>query len=473
MARTKVVATVGPASDSEETLLELIKAGVDCFRLNMSHGDAEEKHRLIRRIRNLTQSGRTGPFCILGDLGGPKVRVGRLAGGKVKLNEGDTVFLTSEEITGDVGRIHVSYDKLGADLRRGSRILIDDGMMELKVISSSVGEVKAKVVKGGLLLEHKGVNFPGLPLELPTMTDKDFDDLKLLVEEDVDYIALSFVRKASDPLMLKRKIAELGSDIPVISKIERPEALREIKEIIRNSDAVMVARGDLGVEMRLEKVPFVQKRVIKLCHEMKKPVITATQMLESMIWNPRPTRAEVSDVVGAVLDGTDALMLSGETASGKYPVASALVMNKIAANAEAAKAASCSSINYTDASATPSEVIALSACRGADALNARAVICFTRSGDTALRISKYRPRTSVIAATPSEKTFRRMRLYFGVIPMIVREERDTDAMIREVERAALGLGLVKPGDAIVVTLGVPFGSGTNLLKVHHVGQSWA
>ncbi len=473
MARTKVVATVGPASAGEETLLGLIKAGVDTFRLNMSHGDAEEKRELIRRIRNLTKSGRAEPLCILGDLGGPKVRVGRLAGGKARLSEGNTVFLTSEDTTGDAERIHVSYERLGADLRRGSRILIDDGMMELKVISASAGLVKARVVKGGVLLEHKGVNFPGLPLELPTMTGKDFDDLKLLVEEDVDYIALSFVRKASDPLMLKRKISEMGSDVPVVSKIERPEALREIKEIIRNSDAVMVARGDLGVEMPLEKVPFVQKRIIRLCHEMKKPVITATQMLESMIWNPRPTRAEASDVAGAVLDGTDALMLSGETASGKYPVAAATMMNRIAANAEAAKAAPGSSVHHADTAATPVEVIAVSACRSADALNARAIICFTRSGDTALRISKYRPGTSVIAATPSEKTFRRMRLYFGVIPMLVRQERDTDAMIREVERAALGCGLARHGDAIVVTLGVPFGSGTNLLKVHHVGQSWA
>jgi pyruvate kinase len=469
MVRTKVVATVGPASDSEGMLLELIAAGTDTFRLNMSHGDMDEKRALIRRIRELTKSGKAEPFCILGDLGGPKVRVGKLTGGKVKLEEGATVNLTSEEITGDAGRLHVGYEKLGAGLKRGSRILIDDGMMELKVSSAKVGEVRAKVVKGGMLLEHKGVNFPGMPLELPTMTEKDFEDLKLLIDEDVDYIALSFVRKASDPLMLKRKIAEMGSDVPVISKIERPEALREIKEIIKNSDAIMVARGDLGVEMPLEKVPFVQKRIIRLCHEMKKPVITATQMLESMIWNPRPTRAEASDVAGAVLDGTDALMLSGETASGKYPIEAALMMARIAANAEN----HLSPTHYTFEPGTPAEMIAISACRSADALGAKAIICFTRSGDTALHISKYRPRTAVIAATPFERTFRRMRLYFGVISMIVRQEQDTDAMIREVERAALSRGLVKHGDAILVTLGVPYGSGTNLLKVHHVGQSWA
>ncbi|MGC2425177.1 MAG: pyruvate kinase [Nitrospirota bacterium] len=470
MVRTKVVATVGPASSSEEMLLELIAAGTDTFRLNMSHGDLDEKRALIRRIRELTKSGKAEPFCILGDLGGPKVRVGKLTGGKVKLEEGNTVFLTSDEITGDAGRIHVGYEKLGAGLKRGSRILIDDGMMELKVISPKAGEVQAKVVKGGMLLEHKGVNFPGMPLELPTMTEKDFEDLKLLVDEGVDYIALSFVRKASDPLMLKRKIAEIGSNIPVISKIERPEALREIKEIIKNSDAVMVARGDLGVEMPLEKVPFVQKRIIRLCHEMKKPVITATQMLESMIWNPRPTRAEASDVAGAVLDGTDALMLSGETASGKYPIEAALMMARIAANAENHL---YNPAHYASEPGIPAEVIAISACRSADALGAKAIICFTRSGDTALHVSKYRPRTAIIAATPSESTFRRMRLYFGVIPMIVRQESNTDAMIREVERAALSRGLVKPGDAILVTLGVPCGSGTNLLKVHHVGQSWA
>ena len=469
MVRTKVVATVGPASDSDKMLLELIAAGTDTFRLNMSHGDLDSKRALIRRIRELSKSGRAEPFCILGDLGGPKVRVGKLAGGKVKLEEGATVILTSEEITGDAGRIHVGYEKLGAGLKRGSRILIDDGMMELKVSQAKIGEVRAKVVKGGMLLEHKGVNFPGMPLELPTMTEKDFEDLKLLVDEGVDYIALSFVRRASDPLMLKRKIAEMGSDVPVISKIERPEALREIKEIIKNSDAIMVARGDLGVEMPLEKVPFVQKRIIKLCHEMKKPVITATQMLESMIWNPRPTRAEASDVAGAVLDGTDALMLSGETASGKYPIAAAEMMARIAANAEN----HLSPTHYTSEPGAPAEVIAISACRSADALGAKAIICFTRSGDTALHISKYRPRTVVIAATPSESTFRRMRLYFGVISMIVRQESNTDAMIREMERAALGRGLVKPGDAILVTLGVPYGSGTNLLKVHHVGQSWA
>jgi pyruvate kinase len=409
----------------------------------------------------------------MGDISGPKIRVGELTGGQAELIQGARVVLLARDVVGDAGRFHVSYKPLGDGLKSGAKILIDDGMMELRVLKAMPGEVECVVVKGGTLKEHKGVNFPGMPLELPAVTGKDIADLKMLVEEGVDYVAMSFVRQAADVVSLKRRIKRQGSSVPVIAKIERPEAIKDIVEIIRVSDGVMVARGDLGVEMPLELVPPIQKRVIRLCNQQKKPVITATQMLESMIWNPRPTRAEASDVSGAVFDGTDALMLSGETASGAYPAASAATMARIAREAERHLHEGGYEAETADTPATPFRAVALSACRSAGYINARAIICFTRSGATALLISKYRPKAMVIAATPDERVYRRMRLYYGVTPLMVRLRPDTDKMIKEVERAAALRGLVKKGETVVVTLGVPVTAKTNLMKIHRVGEPLA
>lgn len=463
MTKSKIVATLGPASSSTEMITSLVKAGADLFRLNMSHGDREAHRALIRRIRE------TAPgIGILGDLCGPKIRVGGLAGGKVELVEGAKVILRTGEEPGDASSFHVSYPGLGKGVKRGATILLDDGMMELKALSAKPGEVVCKVVKGGTLKENKGVNFPGMPLALPSLTDKDEEDLKMLLSEGVDYVALSFVREAGDVLALKNSMSRAGHNAPVIAKVERPEAIRNIKEIVRAADGIMVARGDLGVEMAPELVPSLQKRIIKLCNEQRKPVITATQMLESMVRNPRPTRAEASDVAGAVFDGTDALMLSGETADGAYPEASVEMMTKIAHETEK----HLSGARYErEHVSSELEAIAHSACDTADALGAKAIICFTCSGSTALLMSKYRPNTAIIAATPDERTFRVMQLYYGVVPVMINVQPDTDGMVREVERAVLSKGLVKIGDKTVVTLGVPVGKGcsTNLMLLHEIG----
>jgi len=472
MTRTKIIATLGPASLSDESIVALIKAGVDIFRLNMSHGERDTHRSTIRRLKKLPARHGLEPVGILADLSGPKIRVGRLAGGSVKLMEGAGVTLHSRG-TGDdestVSSLFVSYAGLGKGLKKGAKVLIDDGMLELKVVSARRGEVACKVVKGGTLKEHKGVNFPGMPLELPSMTDKDEADLEMLLGEGVDYIALSFVREAGDVEALKEKIRKAGSDVPVIAKIERPEAVKNIRGIVKVSDAVMVARGDLGVEMAPELVPPLQKRLIRLCNEQRKPVITATQMLESMIWNPRPTRAEASDVAGAVFDGTDALMLSGETAEGRYPEAAVRIMDRIAREAERHLKRPDDKEGGITGTA---EAIAYSACNSAAELGAKAVICFTRTGSTALLMSKFRPDTAIIAATPDAGSFKRMRLYFGVTPVMTKLAPSTDRMIKEVERSALARGLVREGDTVVVTLGVPVAlkAPTNLMKVHRVGE---
>ena len=473
MTKSKIVATLGPKSSSDEMVESLIKAGADVFRLNMSHGEMPEKKDLIRRIRALT--GRLGiePVGILGDLCGPKIRVGRLRGGTARLVEGEKATLLAGEGEGDADAFYVSYYGIGKGIKKGAKVLIDDGMLELKVINAVPGEVLCRVVKGGTLKERKGVNFPGMPLDVPAITKKDAEDLAMLLEEGVDYIALSFVREPEDVLALKKRIKKAGHATPVIAKIERPEAIKRIKDIVKASDGVMVARGDLGVEMAPELVPSLQKKIIALCNEHGKPVITATQMLESMIWNPMPTRAEASDVAGAVDDGTDALMLSGETADGKYPLASVVMMDRIAREAEA----HINDRRYYDRRLeggrfqSSLEAVASSACRTADALKAKAIICFTRTGATALLVSKYRPETLVIGATPDEGTFRAMRLYYGVVPLMIKLHPDTDGMIREVERAALSRGLVKKGDQTVVTLGVPVSkkADTNLMMLHKIG----
>lgn len=469
MTRTKIVATLGPASSSEEAILELINAGVDVFRLNMSHGDHTSHGLLIKRVRDAHNKNGLDPVALLGDLCGPKIRVGRLDGGQATLEDGRTVTLTAANVTGNADMFHISYPALGKGMRKGMRVLLADGMFELKVLSASPGKVACKVVKGGVLKQGKGVNFPGLPLDLPSLTEKDAGDLDFLLRAGVDYIALSFVRQAADVLALKERIKKSGKDTPVIAKIERPEAIKNLKEIIIASDAVMVARGDLGVELPPELVPPLQKTIIRLCNAYKKPVITATQMLESMVRNPRPTRAEASDVAGAVFDGTDALMLSEETAAGEYPVASVLMMDRVAREAEKYAV-------FTDLKADgpgPMEAVAAAASRCAEELKAKALICFTRSGATALLMSKSRPSVAIIAATPDKRVMRKMRLYSGVIPVLIRLRENTDRMIKEVEAAALSRRLVREGDLVILTLGVPAAdSPTNLMKVHRVGEGF-
>jgi len=469
LSKTKIVATVGPATESREMLIKLVAAGVDLFRVNMSHGSTDWHRDVIRRIRALPAGKGDGPAGVIVDLSGPKIRVGGINGGQAELSQGSTVTLVGGRGVGDSGTLYVGYDRLGEGMRRGGRVLIDDGMIELRVRSAGADGLVCRVVKGGVVKEHKGVNFPGLPLNLPAITKKDIEDLKMAVEEGVDYVALSFVREPSDVTSLKRRLKRLGASIPVISKIERPEAVGGIKRIIEASDAVMVARGDLGVEMDPALVPTIQRRVIRMCNELGRPVITATQMLESMVTSPRPTRAEASDVAGAVVDGTDAVMLSEETATGRYPEAAVRMMDRIAREAEKRPERERSLLRK---GVDVPGAIAHSACHAAEALGARAIICFTRSGATALLISKLRPGRQVIAATPSIESYRRMRLYYGVTPLIAGLKSDTDSMVREVERCAIGPARVKKGDTVVVTIGVPVtkGAKTNLLLVRRVGD---
>ena len=474
MARTKIVATLGPATETEEMIKTLADAGVDVFRLNMSHGEPEWHKGMVEKVRAVTADRPDGPAAILGDLSGPKVRVGRIRGGEVMLEKGQTLTLVPQDAGGEAagdGKVqYVNYPSLGKGLQPGMQVLLADGMLSLEVVKAAPGEAVCAVVKGGLLKEHKGVNFPGMPLDLPPLTAKDEADIKRLVEWRVDYVAMSFVREAGDVKLLKERMREAGAAIPVISKIERPEAIQNLRHIVRASDAVMLARGDLGVEMPLEKVPPLQKLVIKVCNEEFRPVITATQMLESMIANPRPTRAEASDVAGAVFDGTDALMLSEETAAGGYPEAAVTAMEMIAAEAER-------HLNYSEYAKQRAEggveALAVSACRLAWDLKAKAIISFTRSGSTALLISKYRPSAPVIAVTPYERTLRRMKLYFGVIQVKVDLREHTEEMIKAVEEACLSRGLAANGDLVILTLGIPPARGeTNLLKVHRVGETF-
>ncbi len=470
--RTKIVATVGPACESEEMLGALIKAGVDVFRLNFSHGDHAAKSAVIRRIRDLSQRHEHA-VAILGDLQGPKIRTGLMQGGGMQLVPGSEVVVTTREMMGQGNMIPTIYQGLPKDVRPQDRILLDDGLMELKVIGVEGDDVRCLVVTGGLLKDRKGINLPGAKVSAPALTEKDREDLQFCMQQKLDYVALSFVREASDVLALKEILDGSGSNLRIIAKIEKPEAVINFGAILRASDGIMVARGDLGVELNPEKVPLIQKRIIRSCNEAGKPVITATQMLESMINNPRPTRAETSDVANAILDGTDAIMLSAETASGKYPIESVSMMVQVARDVEGdpqLKAQSCHPMMEQGEMPNISEVIGLSACRAAESAHAAAILAFTQTGSTAALVSKYRPAQPILAVTPSQEVRRRLALYAGVHSLRVDIEGDTEAQILSVEAAVLATGWLKKGDMVVITMGSPLSSAgtTNLMKVHRM-----
>jgi pyruvate kinase len=465
--RTKIIATIGPASDSPAVIARLIRAGMDAARLNFSHGDRDDHVRRIRYIRSeAAKSGRQ--IAIIQDLQGPKLRVGAMLNDAVALKRGDTVTVTTRSITGTGSHFSVTYPRLTKDLKTGDSILLDDGRLELKVTKKLSSGLRCRIVRGGMLRSHKGVNLPGAALSLPSLSHKDKEDIVFGIRQGVDYIALSFVRTAADIIRTRRFLKALGADTPIIAKIEKPEAIGNLNAIIEAADGIMVARGDLGVEMPPEKVPLLQKKIIEACHWGEKPVITATQMLESMIENPQPTRAEASDVANAILDGTDCVMLSGETAVGKYPVQAVEFMARIAMQAE-------TSVNPwppdEDVSG-PDESVAHAACRAAQEQFANAIVTFTQSGSTSLLVSKHRPRMSIIAPTPFEHIARRISLYWGVTPVILRPKKTTDDMISSVERIMLKKKLARQHDLIVITAGVPIGvaGSTNLMKIHRVGE---
>lgn len=473
MRRTKIVCTIGPASDDINVIKELIQAGMNVARLNFSHGTREEHGRRIASIRRA--AAETGEnIAVILDTEGPEIRLGYFEKEPVYLKEGGTVVLTTRAVKGDENYIPVNYPGLTKDVGKGDRILISDGLIELQVLSVAETEISCRVVNGGELTSQKGVNIPGVAVKLPSVTDKDIRDIKFGIEREVDFIACSFVRKPSDILAVREMIEEAGADTDIIAKIESRQAVQNLDDIIKVSDGVMVARGDLGVEIHVEEVPLLQKEIIEKCNMAGIPVITATQMLESMIANPRPTRAEASDVANAIFDGTDAIMLSGETAAGKYPVEAVETMARIAERAEAALRYGDMLVKKKDLfpEITVTDAISYATCTTAQRLGATAIITSTESGNTARMVSKYRPKAAIVAVTPHMRVLRKLALVWGVQPLLVGTRRNTDEMMATAVEAALNAGIVKGGDLVVITAGVPIGvrGTTNLIRVHTIGE---
>ena len=471
MRKTKIVATIGPASSSPKIIDELLLAGANVFRLNFSHGTQEEHRAVISDIRGAALRLDL-PVAILLDLRGPKIRTGLLEKGSIELKPGQMITITTEEIKGNERVISTTYKELPKDVKPGDRILIDDGLMEVKVKAVSGNNVDCEVVYGGILKESKGMNLPGVNVSAPSLSKKDMGDLDFGISQGVDYIALSFVRKSADVVELKNYLKKNGVDIPVIAKIEKPEALTNLEAILEESDGIMVARGDLGVELSPEEVPIAQKKMIAMANAAGKSVITATQMLESMITNPRPTRAEASDVANAVFDGTDALMLSGETAVGKYPVKAVEMMAKIAVEAEGPALKQQLVRRKKEMPSSFSQAVAFASYAAAGELHAKAVVVFSQTGSTAKLVSKLRPSTPIVAFTPLEETKRRLSLIWGVQPFCIEFGGHTDEMICRGEAALLNNGLAELGDTIVVVSGTKVGmrGATNMMKIDKIGS---
>jgi pyruvate kinase len=465
--RTRIVCTIGPASSTPAVLRSMIQAGMDVARMNFSHGDHDTHRQVAVDVREAAEAcGR--PIALLGDLQGPKIRTGPLESAFQRLVRGRIVFLTSEPRRDDT-EIQVSHPELIEALHRGDRVLLDDGRIELVVRSVTAGRAECSVVRGGLLGERKGISVPGRTLAMPALTEKDLEDLKLAIELNVDWVALSFVRHPEDVLLCQKHLGDQGCKAPVIAKLEKLEAIRNLSKILEVADAVMVARGDLGVELKLGDLPAVQKEVIDRANRAGVPVITATEMLESMVTSNRPTRAEASDVANAIWDGTDAVMLSQETSVGAHPVEAVRAMARICQSAQRHPAFERARQPWREPGQIGS-AIAHAAATTADELRARVIIAFTESGTTALRCSKARPRVPVIAASPHPEVLRKTALYSGVIPLLVSPGRDTDQMVANATEAARLSGLVRSGDTVVVVAGVPVGLAgqTNLLKVETV-----
>jgi pyruvate kinase len=478
MPHTKIVCTIGPASSSPEVMRGLIRAGMDVARINFSHGDRATHALSIAILRQIAEE-EDRLVAVMGDLQGPKLRVGEIEGGAIELHDGDAVMLTAHPRPGAANEIPVPHPELLRDLRAGQTVLLDDGRLELVVVQAGEGSLKCRVVTGGELHSRKGINVPGATLRFSTLTPKDREDATFALEQGVDFLALSFVRRAADVRELRQFLKSKGSSasssapVAIIAKIEKPEALSVFDTILAEADGIMVARGDLGVETPAEEVPFHQKYIIRACNQAGKPVITATQMLQTMIENPRPTRAEASDVVNAILDGTDAVMLSGETAVGRYPVGATDTMAMICANAEAHLPQGRLLYGESHHHETITEAISCAAVEIANEVQARAIITATMSGMTARMVARHRPIVPVVAVTPSRASLFRLALVWGVVPVQVAEFHSTDDMVKMMVQAALEKGLVAWGDPLVLTAGIPFGSGgeTNMLKVHVVGES--
>lgn len=474
MRTTKIVATLGPASNTRERIGELIRAGVDVVRMNFSHGSHTEHAEQIAMVRGVAQE-LSVPVAILQDLQGPKIRTGSLRDGvAVHLVPGSTLRITSEEIVGDSHRVSTTYPDLPRDVKAGDRILVSDGLIALRVVETSAHEVTTEVVDGGLLKERQGINLPGVNVSAPAITDKDAEDLAFGLAQSVDFVALSFVRRAAEVRDLKQRIEAAGSRAQVIAKLEKPEAIENIEEILDASDAVMVARGDLGVELSPEKVPLVQKRVIALANARAKPVITATQMLESMIENPRPTRAEASDVANAILDGSDAVMLSGETAAGLHPVTAvetmARIVNELRDEGLSLRKSQRRPWELPPVDSLPEAIGAAVGAIVRALARVDAIWVITRSGTTARLVSQQRPEIPIVAFTPVAAVYRRLALLWGVQPVLTRLASDAAALDRVNIEAAKRAGLARTGDTVVITGSHPFNSEspTNFLKIQQL-----
>jgi pyruvate kinase len=471
--RTKIVATLGPASNTEPVIRNLVRAGVDVVRLNFSHGSQDEKLELIKMIRQVSREERK-PLCILGDLQGPKIRTSTLTNHQpVLLKAGQQLTITPREVPGTASLVGTTFKTLAENVEQGSRILLFDGLIELRVHEVKDGDVICDIVNGGMLGEHKGINLPGIPVRVPSLTEKDADDLEFALKNGVDAIAVSFVRTAEDVSIVRNRVSAYGGETWIIAKLEKPQAIEHLDAILTAVDAIMVARGDLGVELPPEQVPAIQKHIIRRAAEFRKPVITATQMLESMIENPRPTRAEVSDVANAVYDGTDAVMLSGESAVGKYPVEAVSMMARIVVDAEhhikEAEFADRRMQRRTHLSIA--ETICEATAHASDDLDLRGIALFTESGQTARKLSKYHPSAPIFALSPVEVTINRLNLLWGTTPIHCPKVTSTEALVECAERLLAEGNYVKPREVIAIVAGTRTRSGsTNFLRLHVMGE---
>jgi len=468
---SKIVCTIGPATRSPRMIRKLIEAGMDVARLNFSHGTHQEHAESFAMLREAAMKFQK-PIAVLVDLQGPKIRTGALAGGgTVLLRAGQKFIITTAKVLGDTTRVNTTFHPLPREVNKGDRILLSDGLIELRVEKTSQTEVTCQVVNGGILGEHKGINLPGVQLHVPALTEKDRADLRFAAAHGADYIAVSFVRHPEDIVLAKSLVKRTNKKIPVVAKLEKPEAIENLDEILKASEGVMVARGDLGVEMSPERVPVVQKEIISRAREHRRPVITATQMLESMTENPRPTRAEASDVANAIFDGSDAVMLSAETATGKYPVESVGMMARIIEEAEASihefpRPASTERLKVA-------ETVAELVCHASRELHMKLIAVFTHSGFTARLVSRYRPLVPIIAFSPEAETRRRMALLWGVTARSIVDIKKIDGLAAVAEKRLTEERLVKKGDVIGIVAGTPMGihGTTNFMKFHVIGQA--
>ncbi|MFD6534574.1 pyruvate kinase [Streptomyces sp. NPDC060184] len=473
MRRAKIVCTLGPATDSYDQIKALVEAGMDVARFNLSHGSYAEHEQRYHHVRKASEeTGRS--VGVLADLQGPKIRLGHFGEGPVLLERGDTFTITVEPLAdGDKNICGTTYDGLAADVTPGERILVDDGRVTLQVTAVDGPHVRTTVLEGGVVSDHKGLNLPGVAVSVPALSEKDIDDLRWALRIGADVIALSFVRSGKDIVDVHRVMTEEGRRLPVIAKVEKPQAVENIDDIVAAFDGIMVARGDLGVEMPLEQVPIVQKRAVKLAKRNAKPVIVATQMLDSMIDNSRPTRAEASDVANAIIDGTDAVMLSGETSVGKYPIETVRTMSRIVEAAEEdILAKGLPPLTDRNKPRTQGGAVARAAAEMGDFLGAKFLVAFTQSGDTAKRLSRYRSPIPLLAFTPDAATHAQLNLTWGVETFLGPHVESTDAMVAQVDEELLRIGRCAKGDVIVITAGSPPGvaGSTNLVRVHHVGE---